>query len=483
MTTAVIKAQQKKAAFFIIAVIMWEFFSFYGLKAILVLYFTSQLHFSDAVAYQLFGSFISLVFITPILGGWLADRFCGYRYATAMGCILIILGHLMLTVFSHNIFIGLSLLTMGIGFFKSNAVCLISNCYAHDPVGATSAFSWYYVSGNLGSVAAQIICPYLVEKISWDLGFMMAAFGMMLGFITLLLSKPYFSWEKPTEKMDNWQRLSLLKKMAATVAVASVTFLFTYYMLRHNLVGYLLVGAVAAGAIIFTRIYRNATPAHKKPLLMMVLLTGFATSFWIFSNQASSSYPLFILRYVNRDLFGFIVPTGMFQSLNPSAVLIAGTIMAFVWRWMGRRHIRPEPDTKLSMALVLLMLGFFAITHAAKLAGMGSNISMFLPVASIMLLGMAEVFIDPVLLATLGNIAPLNTEGRLVAIYYLFIGAVGNYLSIWVSKLTVDPSTSQATAQTYHDAYSQVTYVAIGLFSLLLLRILWRKRLWRRQAV
>ena len=482
MTTELIKAQQKKASFFIIAVIMWEFFSFYGLKAILLLYFTSQLHFSDAVAYQLFGSFISLVFITPILGGWLADRFCGYRYATAMGCILIVVGHLMLTCVAHNIFIGLSLLTMGIGFFKSNAVCLISNCYPDDSVGAVSAFSWYYVSGNLGAVVAQIVCPYLVEKISWNVGFIMAAFGMMLGFITLLLSKPYFSWEKQTEKMGNWQSLSGFKKLLATGAVISVTFLLTYFMLRHNLVGYLLMAAVIAAVIIFVRIYQNTTEERQQSLLMMVILAAFATAFWVFSNQVSSSYPLFILRYVNRDLLGFMVPTGMFQALNPAAVLTAGTVMGFLWRWMGRRNIRPEPDTKLSMALLLLMLGFLVITYASKLAGIQGHISIFLPALSVILLGIAEVFIDPVLLAALGDIAPLNTEGRLVAIYYLFLGSVGNYLSIWVSKLTVDPSTSTATARTYHDAYLQVAYVAIVLFGLLLLKILWRKKNQRQLA-
>ncbi|MCF7729796.1 MAG: oligopeptide:H+ symporter [Chthoniobacterales bacterium] len=470
-----LKKTQHKAALCIIAVIMWEFFSFYGLKAILVLYFTSQLHFSDSAAYQLFGSFISLVFITPILGGWLADRYCGYRYATATGSVLIILGHLMLTAFGQNVFIGLSLLTMGIGFFKSNAVCLISTCYYHDPVGATAAFSWYYVAGNIGSMLAGMICPYLVENVSWDMGFIVAAFGMMLGFLIFLASKRYFKWEQQTKKTEAWEHLSLTKKALLTGSILITSFLFFYEILLHDWVAYLLMLVVIMALTIFTKIYRGTTPAHKKGLIMMAVLTVFVTSFWVFSNQVSSSYPLFIFRYVNRTIMGWTIPTGMFQSLNAASILIAGAVMAFLWRWMGRHHIRPQTDTKVSIALILLVLGFGAMTYASRLASEHAPISMFLPILSIVMLGVAELFTEPVMLASWGDIAPHNSEGRLVAIYFLFIGAIGNYLSIWISKLTVDPVTSKATAFTYHTAYSQVTRIALALLGLLLARIVWRK--------
>ena len=157
--------------------------------------------------------------------------------------------------------------------------------------------------------------------------------------------------------------------------------------------------------------------------------------------------------------------------------------MTFIWRWMDRRHLRPQPDTKISGALVLLILGFIVITYATTVAAQHTQISMLLPVLSIWCLGMAEVFIDPVLLAAIGEAAPRNTEGRLVAIYYLFIGAIGNYISIWVAKLTVDPTTSKASPSSFHVAYLQATYIAVGLLALLLLRIIWRKSSERRAAL
>ena len=478
-----LKKLQQKASYFIIAMIMWEFFAFYGLKSILILFLTSCLHLSDGAAYQLFGSFVSLVFITPILGGWLADRYCGYRHATSVGCILIIVGSFILAEFPQNIFIGLALLTIGIGFFKSNAVCMISNCYINDPAGATSAFSLYYVSGNLGSFLASITCPYISEHVSWKMGFMITSIGMLLGLVMLLLSKPYFSWEEKTEKMKQWHNTSVFQQFIRTGAILLAVFIPTYFILRHNLVGYLLGLAVIAAFFIFLKIYREADPARKKLLLMMVLLTCFATSFWIFSNQVYSSYPLFLTRYVNRSLFGFVIPAGMYQALNPISILFAGSMMTFIWRWMERRHLRPQPDTKISGALVLLILGFIVITYATTVAGQQTPISMLLPVVSIWCLGMAEVFIDPVLLAAMGEAAPRNTEGRLVAIYYLFIGAIGNYISIWVAKLTVDPTTSKASPSSFHAAYLQATYIAVGLLVLLLVRIVWRKSSEKRAAL
>lgn len=456
--------------------VMWEFFSYFGLQSILILYLTNQLHLPDADAYQLYGSFTSLIFVTPIVGGWLADRYCGYRYAAGIGCALIIVGHLVLGGFSHdNLYLGLALLTIGIGLFKSNAICLIGNCYPNDPAGKTAAFSWYYVSGNLGAIASQLLCPYLVENVSWHAGFLAAAVGMMLGLVMFWLSKPYFSAMTDSNKIQRWQHFSAYKKYAATVLMIVALLGITYMALRHQWVGYLLLFAGGVAAWILTTIYRNTDPSHKKSLLMVMLLTAFATAFWVADQQGASSISLFISRYTQRDIFGYTIPTGMFQSINPASILIFGTLMAFVWRRLDTRGIRPQAGTKLSVAFVLLMLGFFIIAYGAQLAGNVPS-SMLFPVTGLVLIGAAEIFVDPILLATISEIAPVNSEGQLVALYYLAVGAVANYLSIGVANLTIDPTTHKATSLTYHAAYQQVAYAAAVLLALLLLQGLWRSR-------
>ncbi len=471
-----LKQQQKIASFFIIAMVMWEFFSYFGLQSILILYLTSQLHFTDSNAYQLYGSFTSLIFITPIIGGWLADRYCGYRYATGIGCLLIIFGHLVLSdIHQNSLYIGLALLTIGIGFFKSNAICLIGNCYPHDPSGKAAAFSWYYVSGNLGAIASQLLCPYLVEHASWQLGFMAAAIGMMLGMLMLLLSRRYFAWEKGGDKMYRWNQLTHSKKIIGTLGCVGSLLLVTYEVLQRQWVGHLLIITGVVAVILLRQIYRKTDKKHQSALLRIILLTAFATAFWVFDQQGSSSFVLFISRYVNRNIFGVTIATGMFQSINPMMILLVGTLMAFAWRYLAKRGIYPQPDSKLSVALVLLMLGFVVIALGAYVAHLDGLASLNWPLLSLMLIGAAEIFVDPVLLTAICEIAPAESEGQLVALYYLAVGAVANYLSIWVANLTIDPTTNKATALTYQGAYAQVAWATAILLVLLLLRIVWRK--------
>lgn len=474
---SILKKQQKKASFFIIAMVMWEFFSYFGLQSILIIYLTSQLHLSDEKAYQLYGSFTSLIFITPIIGGWLADRYCGYRYAAGVGCVLIILGHLVLGDFNHNgLYIGLSLLTIGIGLFKSNAICLIGDCYPNDSAGKTAAFFWYYVSGNLGSVAGQLACPYLVDTFNWHLGFMAAALGMGLGLLMFWLSKFYFGWMHTVSKTSKWNNFSWVKKTIISFLIILLLLVLMYSVLLFHWVGYLLILTGAVSVVMLTSIYKKTGPKHKKSLLIFMFLTAFATAFWIADQQGASSISLFISRYIHRELLGYTIPTGMFQSINPLSILLFGSIIALVWRQLAKHNIKPQSDSKLSVAFLLLMIGFFVIAYSAKLAHIDGLTLMIYPVLGLFLIGVAELFVDPVLLTVISDIAPPNSEGQLVGLYYLAVGAVANYLSIWVADLTIDPTTNQASALTYHSAYMQVTYVAAILLGLLVLRIVWRKR-------
>lgn len=457
-----LRKTQKKASFFIIAMVMWEFFSYFGLQSILILYLTNHAHFTDGAAYQLYGSFTSLIFITPIIGGWLADRYFGYRSAVAVGCVLIVFGHLILSIWNqHNLYFGLALLTVGIGFFKSNAICLIGTCYPDNPARKTAAFSWYYVSGNLGAIASQIICPYLAERVGWDVGFIAAAIGMMFGILMLFLSRRYFTW---TKKIKKHRPLFWVGGCGVVIGLL----ILTYVALRYDGVGYLLIITSIFSVMLLVTIYRKTNTIHKKALRMIMLLTVFATAFWIFDQQGSSSISLFISRYIHREFFGFMVPTGMFQSISPAMILVSGSIMAFVWVWMGNRGINPRPGMKLSVALFLLMIGFLVIAWGAKIASIDSFASMLFPVIGLMLIGVAEIFVDPILLAAISDVAPEHSEGQLVAIYYLAVGAIANYLAIGVANLTIDPMTHQATALTYHAAYSQIAVIAVVLFVLLM---------------
>ncbi len=463
-----IRNQQKTASYFVIGMVMWEFFSYYGMQALLILYLTQYLHFPDARAYAIYGAFTSLIYVTPIIGGWLADRYCGYRYATLWGCALIMCGHLMLGLSVHGLFIGLTLLILGIGFFKSNAICLIGDCYPNDNAGRSVAFAWYYVSGNLGAVGSQLLCPYLAQHIGWYAGFIAAAVGMFFGLLMLFCSRRYFKWYKNNVPESPWKNFHPCKRLGIAASVVALSFGLIYLILTKLLVGDLLLLVTGIGLLMYLSIYKTATPAQKKSLRTIAVLTVFACGFWIFDQQGSSSISLFISRYINRTVNGFTIPAGSFQAINPGIILVFGAFMAWVWRYLDRKGFRPSPSSKVSVALLFLIVGFFLIAEAASIAGHQQLAPMIYPVSGLMIIGAAEMFVDPILLATITAAAPAHSEGRLVALYYLATGAIANFVAGKVADLTIDPTQNTATAFTYHEAYLQILYVSCFMLAALL---------------
>lgn len=462
-----LKRTQQIASYFIIGMVMWEFFSYYGMQALLILYLTQKLHMPDTQAYAIYGSFTSLIFITPIIGGWLADRFCGYRYAVTMGCLLIIAGHLVLGTMTHSgLYYGLTILILGIGLFKSNAICLISECYPNDSAGRSAALVWYYVSGNIGAVASQLLCPYLAQTIDWYAGFLLAAIGMFLGLLMLIASKKYFHWHGDNINLK-WKNTSLFKKITISIALLLISLAVIYIFIKHLWVGYLLTLITLISVGMFIDIYKKTSVNKKSSMIIWLILTLFATCFWIFDMQGTSSISLFISRYINRTVFDFTIPTGSFQSINPGIILIFGTFMAWVWKKLDKANIKFASTSKLNVAFIFLILGFMLITYAAHIASNTHMASLFYPVIGLVLIGAAEIFVDPVLLTAISEFAPAQSEGRLVAMYYLAVGAIANYLAAWVADFTVDPTGATGTAATYHSAYLQIIYISVALFLML----------------
>jgi POT family proton-dependent oligopeptide transporter len=242
------------------------------------------------------------------------------------------------------------------------------------------------------------------------------------------------------------------------------------------MVGDLLIIISLISIVIFYSIYREANSEQRKSLRRLIVLTAFATGFWIFDQQGSSSIALFISRYINRSIGHFVVPTGCFQAINPAIVLIFGTVMALAWKRFANIGLRPCSVSKLSIALLFLSMGFFLIAKAAAIANSFHLSSMLYPFLGLILIGAAEIFVDPVLLNSITSAAPKHSESRLVALYYLAVGSVANYLAAKVADFTIDPTKIQATAQTYHQVYRQISLISFIMFLLLALWAVTRNR-------
>ncbi|MFR0191701.1 dipeptide permease DtpD, partial [Escherichia coli] len=182
-------ASQPRAIYYVVALQIWEYFSFYGMRALLILYLTNQLKYSDNHAYELFSAYCSLVYVTPILGGFLADKVLGNRMAVMLGALLMAIGHVVLgasEIHPSFLYLSLAIIVCGYGLFKSNVSCLLGELYEPTDPRRDGGFSLMYAAGNVGSIIAPIACGFAQEEYSWAMGFGLAAVGMIAGLVIFL---------------------------------------------------------------------------------------------------------------------------------------------------------------------------------------------------------------------------------------------------------------------------------------------------------
>lgn len=227
-------ASQPRAIYYVVALQIWEYFSFYGMRALLILYLTNQLKYNDTHAYELFSAYCSLVYVTPILGGFLADKVLGNRMAVMLGALLMAIGHVVLgasEIHPSFLYLSLAIIVCGYGLFKSNVSCLLGELYEPTDPRRDGGFSLMYAAGNVGSIIAPIACGYAQEEYSWVMGFGLAAVGMIAGLVIFLCSNRHFTHTRGVNKkvlratnflLPNWGWLLVL--LVATPALITVLF-------------------------------------------------------------------------------------------------------------------------------------------------------------------------------------------------------------------------------------------------------------------
>lgn len=342
---------QPRAIYYIVAIQIWEYFSFYGMRALLILYLTHQLGFDDSHAISLFSAYASLVYVTPILGGWLADRLLGNRTAVIAGALLMTLGHVVLGVESDatwSLYLALAIIICGYGLFKSNISCLLGELYAVDDHRRDGGFSLLYAAGNVGSIAAPIACGLAAQWYGWHIGFALAGIGMLIGLLIFLSGHRHFSHTRGVDRQALCAVKFVLPTWGWLVVMLCVAPVFFTLLLENNWSGYLLAIVCVFAAQMVARIMVNS-PQHRRALWQIVLLMLTGTLFWVLAQQGGSSISLFIDRFVNRRLFTIEVPTALFQSVNAVAVMAAGVALA----WL----MRPEGSTR-SVLRVWLKFAF-----------------------------------------------------------------------------------------------------------------------------
>lgn len=436
---------------------------------------------SDQHAYALYGAYTSLVYVTPIIGGYLADKYLGNYWSVILGSLLMVGGHFVLSFPSSDhttLYIALSLIICGYGFFKTNSSCLLGELYQtkEQERGREAGFSISYIGGNIGSMISPILCGFAAMKWGWHIGFSLAGIGMLIGLCIFMTGRKNFSHvskpnlpalQKKSAGIPHWSLLF------ASLVLAAVGLVF---VLKNLWAGYILlvICLMSLGHII--NLYRKSDEEDRQKLNSIMYFMLFGTVFWAFDQQGGSSISLFIERNIDTDIGGFTIPTAFFQSINPIAVIVGGAAVAWLWKMLDSKSISVRTLTKLNIGLLLLTAGFSLITLSSKLAMASGQTTFVWLLIGLLCIGVAELFIDPVALAAITRLNPHGATGTLAGIYMLAGGSVANYLAADIAQFTSTGTGENAgtldlivSATQYHHVFQSILFVTIGVFVLGLL--------------
>jgi POT family proton-dependent oligopeptide transporter len=448
---------------------MWERFSYYGLRPLLILYMTALINdggfgFERSQASAIVGIYAASVYLASLPGGWVADRLLGLRRAIFWGAVLISLGHISISVsaWGHSrvpFFIGLVLIVLGTGLLKPNISAIVGDLYPEGGARRDAGFSIFYMGINTGAFFGQLVTGVLGEKVGWHWGFGAAGVGMLLGLIGYAtFSKTTLGpiGMEPSRDADPVKQASQERTVKLTLGVglailvgvialaASGTITLDAQGIAQKMT-YVLVGiAVVYFAYLF--VAGGLTGNEKKRIGVIFLLFIFAAAFWGAFEQAPTSLNLFARDFTNRNILGFEVPTLWFQSINSAFIIIFAPVFAGLWVWMARRGWDLSSLTKFSIGLALAGVGFLIMMVPAN-AIVASNgavkVSAWWLTFSYLFQTLGELSLSPVGLSSMTKLSPRKYVGQMMGVWFL-AASVGNLIAGLVGG-EVDPEKLEQT--------------------------------------
>ena len=404
---------------------MWERFSYYGMRGILTLYLSKTLiegglGFAKADSTIIYGWFTGLVYLTPIIGGYIADKYLGQRRAILIGGVTMMFGQFSLASTPHlgtwATWLGLALIILGNGFFKPNISTIVGNLYEQGDPRRDSAFTIFYMGINLGALLAPIVCGYLAEdmfavkeivngktvikRYAFEYGFLAAGIGMLLGQILFnALAQKYLG--------DIGKSVKQLSKEE---------------QLEHN---------------------KPLTNEERDRMAVILTITIFTVFFWAGFEQAGSSLTLYTDSYIDRTVGSWLIPTSWFQSVNPLFIVLIGPLFAALWLNLAKKGKDLSIPAKMSLGMVLLGIGFFFMVGAVmerggNIADTNVKAGLYWLVLTYLFHTIGELCLSPIGLSMVTRLAPIKLASMLMGVWFLapFLAQiVGGYIASYVEKL------------------------------------------------
>ena len=482
---------------------LWERFSFYGMKYLLLLYLTKYHLFSDEMGLGVLGSYAALVYAMPVIGGMLADRYLGMRKSVTFGALLLCLGHFGMAfegqqatfvngaavqdTFALQVFyFSLALIVVGVGFLKPNISTIVGRLYEPGDPRRDSGFTIFYMGINLGAFTATLLCGYLGETYGWSWGFGAAGIGMLLGLFTFLVGQKHLHGhaEPHDPEMLREKFFGPLSREWAIYLISIASLFVVWRMVQYEAVVHHTLNVMSFGVLAWLAwfVTMRCNKEERGRMIALATLTIFAVVFWALFEQSAASMTFFADRVLDRSAFGLEFTASQLGSLNAMFIFLLAPPMALIWQALGRRGLDPSPPMKFVLGLAQVGLGFGALVIGANMPLDSGKVALIWFVLAYLLHTTGELCLSPVGLSAVTKLAVPNVVGVMMGAWFLAT-AYSEFIAVQLSKLAaVDTPHGElldldAARDTYANLFTHLLWLGLGVAAVLLVLVPILKRI------
>lgn len=482
MPTQEIKQGHPKGLYLLFATEMWERFSYYGMRALFMLFMIKALLFDKNFASQIYGSYTGLVYLTPLLGGYIADRYWGNRRSIFWGGMVMAIGQFLMFTSAllykepdtarFLMYLGLCSLILGNGFFKPNISTMVGQLYEPHDTRKDSAYTIFYMGINVGAFLAPLWCGFVgdtKDPADFKWGFLSAGIGMLLGVLIFELLKSKYlitpegeqiglapkksAYTENLNIIDEQDNTSKKRLILSLIGVVTLFLLFSvnFSSISNNATS-LFSGADWIGSAIyaigiamplFIISDKSLTKVERLRILVIFIISFFVIFFWAAFEQAGASLTFFADEQTNRNILGWVMPASFFQAFNSLFVISLALVFAAIWSWMGKKGIEPSSPTKQSIGLFLLSMGYLIIAFGVRGIQPNMKVSILWLTSLYLIHTMGELCLSPIGLSIVNKLAPARFASLLMAVWFLS-NAIANKFAGSLSGLYPEPGKTKA---------------------------------------
>lgn len=458
-------SRHPKALTFLFLTEMWERYGFYVVQGLLVLYMTRYFGFSDNASYTILGAFTAMAYISPIMGGFVADKFLGFKNCVLLGGLFLIAGYAILALPSAKLFLypGLAAVIVGTGLFKPSISSLLGAQYNNNDPRLDSAFTIFYVGINSGAFLAGLSSGYIQEFFGWGMSFALASCGIVIGMGAFLYGLRHIKNPQPHFTVSHQAKLRLV--LYGILCVAAISFLLKL----HSLTDWLLPALGVILLVFLATLTLQQEPEARKRMLVLNTLILSSVVYWMMYLQMFFSINLFIDRLVDKDVLGLHLSTTVFYASESIFIILLGPVFAWTWSRLAHRGRNPSPVTKFILGILFAGIGMLIIATGAWFPNAENLINPLWIFTGYLMITVGELLLSPIGLSAVTMLAPSHLTGMMMGVWFVAIGFGGVFAGT-IAKLSSIPDTVHLAAEKiaiYQGAFFDYAFMAFFVAILL----------------